>query len=120
MAVTGVYQREIVEVPFLLPDGKMLPHPALVISCEELQEVEQGLFYAVLISSKNIIPELTVPIKSEWLSSPLPKASYFVTHILNAFNVEDVISRHNCFLRQPFFDNIVDKVVANIVDADWK
>jgi hypothetical protein len=27
MAVSSVYQREIVEVPFVLPDGKVLPHP---------------------------------------------------------------------------------------------
>ena len=39
MAVNNVYQREIVEVPFALPDGKMLPHPALVISCDGLQIV---------------------------------------------------------------------------------
>ena len=44
MAVKQVYQREIVEVPFVLPDGKTLPHPALVISCDELQNVESGLF----------------------------------------------------------------------------
>ena len=44
MAVKQVYQREIVEVPFVLPDGKILPHPALVISCDELQNVESGLF----------------------------------------------------------------------------
>ena len=119
MAVISVCQREIVEVPFTLPDGQVLPHPALVISCEDLQDVEPGLFYAVLISSKNIIPELTIPIQSAWLSTPLPKASYFVTHIVNAFNVEEVISRHNCFLRQPFFDQVVDKIIANIVDGDW-
>ena len=119
MAVKQVYQREIVEVPFSLPDGKTLPHPALVISCDELQNVESGLFYAVLISSKNINPDLTIPIRSEWLSSSLPKASYFVTHIVNSFNVDDVISRHNCFLRNPYFDQVVDKVIANIIDGDW-
>lgn len=63
--MSQVHQREIVEVPFILPDGKILPHPALVISCDDLQTVEPGLFYAVLISSKNHIPELTIPIKSE-------------------------------------------------------
>lgn len=119
MAVNKVYQREIVEVPFVLPDGKVLAHPALVISCDELQTIEPGLFYAVLVSSKNIIPELTIPIKSEWLSSPLTKASYFVTHIVNSFIVNDVVARHNCFLRQPYFDQVVDKVIANIVDGDF-
>jgi len=119
MAVNQVCQREIVEVPFVLPDGKTLPHPALVISCDDLQNVELGLFYAVLVSSKNINPDLTIPIRSEWLSSPLPKASYFVTHIVNPFNVDEVISRHNCFLRQPYFDQVVDKVIVNIVDGNW-
>lgn len=114
-----IHQREIVEVPFTLPDGKILPHPALVISCDDLQIVELGLFYAVLISSKNIIPELTIPIRSDWLSSPLPKESYFVTHILHPFNIEDVITRHNCFLLKPYFDHVIDKVVANIVDGNW-
>ena len=30
MAVTRVNQGEIVEVPFELPDGSILPHPALI------------------------------------------------------------------------------------------
>lgn len=119
MAVAQVHQREIVEVPFTLPDGQILPHPALVISCDELQDVEPGLFYAVLISSKNHHPELTIPVKNEWLSSPLTKDSYFITHIVDGFNVDDVIARYNCFLRQPYFDNVVDKVIANIIDGDW-
>lgn len=78
------------------------------------------MFYAVLISSKNYHPGLTIPIKEEWLSSPLSKASFFVTHIVNVLNVEDVISRHNCYMRQPYFDEIVDQIVRNIVDADWE
>ena len=48
MAVTRVNQGEIVEVPFVLPDGSILPHPALVLSNEYLQDYEDGLFYAVL------------------------------------------------------------------------
>lgn len=45
MVVTRVNQGEIVEVPFELPDGSILPHPALVISNEYLQDYEDGLFY---------------------------------------------------------------------------
>ena len=48
MAITRVNQGEIVEVPFELPDGSILPHPALVLSNEYLQDYEDGLFYAVL------------------------------------------------------------------------
>ena len=99
MAVAKVHQREIVEVPFILPDGQILPHPALVISCDELQNIEPGLFYAVLISTKNHYPELTIPIQNEWLSTPLLQQSFFVTHIVSQFKVEDVYVHRNCFLR---------------------
>lgn len=119
MAIGRVHQREIVEVPFILPDGQILPHPALVISCDELQDIEPGMFYAVLISTKNHFPELTIPIKSEWLSMPLPLQSFFVTHIVNSFNVDDVFSHRNCFLRQPYFDDVVNRIVANIIDGAW-
>jgi hypothetical protein len=119
MAVAQVYQREVVEVPFSLPDGQILPHPALVISCDDLQNIEPGLFYAVLISTKNHHPELTIPIQGEWLSSPLSQQSYFVTHIISQFNCDDVIARHNCFLRQPYFDQVIDRIIGTIVDGDW-
>jgi len=92
---------------------------ALVISCDDLQLVEPGLFYAVLISSKNYFPELTIPIKNEWLSTPLSKSSFFVTHIVNPFNAEDVIARHNCFLLKAFFDGVIEKVISNIVEGNW-
>lgn len=63
MAVTNVEQREIIEVPFIMPDGTILPHPALVISRNQLQEDEDGMFYAVLISTKNHHPEYTISNK---------------------------------------------------------
>ena len=119
MAVARVHQREIVEVPFTLPDGQILPHPALVVSCDELQDVEPGMFYGVLISTKNLYPELTIPIQKEWLSSPLSQQSYFVTHIVNQFNCDDVLNRRNCFLRQPYFDQVIDRIIATIVDGEW-
>jgi hypothetical protein len=34
--------------------------------------------------------------------------------------VEDVITHHNCFLRQPFFDEVIDRIIANIVDGEWE
>ena len=59
MAVNKVSQREIVEEPYQLPDGSIKPHMALVLSTEKLQLAEEGMFYAVLISSKNLNPEFT-------------------------------------------------------------
>lgn len=115
MAVTRVEQREIVEVPFVMPDGQVLPHPALVISRDELQEDEDGMFYAVLISSKNHIPEYTIPIQNEWLNKPLGKQSYFITHLVNMFNVTDVMGRNNRFIKKMYFDRVIDTIIDNII-----
>lgn len=36
------HQRDIVEVNFLFPDGTFKPHPAIIVSNDELQEDEMG------------------------------------------------------------------------------
>ena len=95
MAVNKVSQREIIEVPYQLPDGNIKPHMALVLSTEKLQLAEDGMFYAVLISSKNLNPEFTMEIQSEWLSKPLTKRSYFVTHIVTYYRTDEVIQSFN-------------------------
>lgn len=45
------HQRDIVEVSFLFPDGTFKPHPAIIVSNDQLQEDEDGMFYLVLITS---------------------------------------------------------------------
>ena len=115
MAVNRVRQREIVEVPFVMPDGRVLTHMVLVISREEIQDYEDGLFYGVLISSKNHFPELTIPIKPEWLNKPLSKQSYFITHLVQQFNIEDVMGSYNIYLRAQYFETIIDTIVNNLV-----
>ena len=107
-----VRQREIVEVPFTMPDGRVLVHPGLVVSSDELQEVEDGMIY--VFSSKNHHPEYTIRIENEWLSKPMPKQSYFITHILGIYRVEEVISQKNCFIKERYFDKIIDKIVNSI------
>lgn len=115
MAVTRVTQSEIVEVPFAFPGGEVLPHPALVISRDELQDDEDGMFYAVLISTKNHYPEYTIPIKNEWLNKPLVRNSYFITHLINMFTVDEVMSKNNTFLKGEHFDYVIDRIIENVI-----
>jgi len=71
----------------MLPSGEIKTHPALVLSSTQLQEDEDGMFYAVLISSKNIIPDYTIKINPDWLyGGEMSKQSYFVTHIVSFFD----------------------------------
>ncbi len=116
MVVKQVYQREIVEVPFLLPDGSNKIHPALVVSLPDLQQEEEGLFYAVLISSKYHHPRYAIEIKPEDIISDnkLQKKSYFVTHIVSYFLCRDVTKRLGSFVSKSRFNEVVEAVIDNI------
>ena len=118
MAVTRVSQREIIEVPYQLPDGEIKPHMALVLSTEKLQDAEDGMFYAVLISSKNLNPEFTLEIKNEWLNKPLSKQSYFVTHIVSYYRTDEVVQSFNNFVKADYFDAIMNKVILSMFDIE--
>ena len=76
---------------------------------------ESKKYNAVLISTKNHIPEYTIPIKNEWLNKPLGKQSYFITHLVNMFNVTDVMNRNNRFFKKVYFDEVIDTIVDNII-----
>ena len=115
MAVTTVHQREIVEVSFKFLDGVNRTHPALVISTDELQDVEEGMFYAVLISSKNLHPEYTIEIKAEDIyNGTLDKKSYFVTHFIAYFTIDDIISKRGTFVKKEKFNEVVNTIIDNI------
>lgn len=114
MAVEQVLQREIVEVFYRTPEGSIKEHPALVLSTEELLEEENGMFYAVLISTKNHHPKYTIKIEDEWLSHPMGKESFFVTHIVTFFKLEDVVQRKNTFVKSKYFDKVLEKIFESI------
>ncbi|CAN5741539.1 hypothetical protein BH11BAC3_BH11BAC3_08220 [soil metagenome] len=48
-----VQQKDIIELNYQLPNGKLKAHPALVISNANFLETED-IFYAVMISSNSI------------------------------------------------------------------
>lgn len=115
MAVTSVHQREIVEVSFRFLDGVERIHPALVVSVDDLQKAEEGMFYAVLISSKNLHPEYTIEIKSEdILGENFDKKSFFITHFIAYFTLNDIVSRRNQFLKKDKFNEVVNTIIDNI------
>lgn len=118
MAIKRVSQREIVEVFYKTPEGIIKEHPALVLSTERLSNAEDGMFYAVLISTKNYLPEYTMRIENDWLYKPIAKQSYFVTHIVTFFKLKDVIRSNNNFVRQVYFNRILSKVIDSLFDVE--
>ena len=115
MAVSVVHQREIVEVSFRFLDGVDRIHPALVVSTDDLQQAEDGMFYAVLISTKNIHPEYTIEINpDDILGGNMDKKSYFVTHFIAYFTLNDIVSRRNQFVKKDKFNEVVNTIIDNI------
>ncbi len=50
-----IKQRDIIEIAFYT-GNKPEPHPAVVISSNNIFEIE-GFFYAILLSTKNLFPD---------------------------------------------------------------
>lgn len=105
-------QRDIVEINFLFPDGSFKPHPAVIVSNDELQDNE-GYIYLCMISYKPYNPEYCYELDDEMLTVPMLKKSYVKCHILVGDIERDVI-RKISRMKQPFFDEMVDKVIQSI------
>ncbi len=115
MAVKGFRRGEIVDVDFYFPDKDVtLHHPGVVVSSQELQEDEDGLIYILLISSKNIHPKYTIELTDEMVTKPLGKRSYFVTHFLMYFSIEEINFSYGRAIRQPYLDQVISKIIDSI------
>lgn len=119
MAVKDVHIGEIIDVDFYFADkDETLHHPGVVVSTPSLKVNEDGMIYVLLISSKNIHPQYTIPLTDEMVTKPLGKKSYFVTHFLMYFSLDEVNFSYGRAVRQPYLDKIISKTIDSIFG--WK
>lgn len=109
------HQRDIVEVNFLFPDGTFKPHPAIIVSNDELQIDEEGMFYLVLITSNDWInPQYSYPLTDEMIVGyTFSKPSLVKCQIITGYIERDVVKRLGS-IKQKYFDEIVDKIIESI------
>ena len=108
-------QADIVEVNFLFPDGACKPHPAIIVSNDELQDVE-GFFYLVLISSQefDFSSQYSYPLKDEMIMGhSFVKNSYVKCHLISGYTERDV-NRKLGSIKEKYFNEIVDKTIESI------
>ncbi len=108
-------QADIVEVNFLFPDGTIKPHPAIVISNNELHEVE-GFFYLVLITSKDYdySRQYSYQLRDEMVvGHSFEKQSYVKCHIISGYTERDVARKLGA-IKEKYFNEIVDKTIESI------
>ncbi len=104
-----VRQRDIVEIAFYT-GNKPEPHPAVVISKDDIFEAE-GFFYAILLSTKNLFPEFTIEITAGMINSPRNnRSAYAVCHMIQQFYPEDIITRTGSTLKSDAFEKLISKV----------
>lgn len=101
-------QRDIVEINFMFPDGNFKPHPAIIVSNNELQETEDFVYLA-LISSKSHNPQYCYQLEEHMLTFSMNKKSFVKCHHIVANMERDVIRRLGK-MREPFFDKMVEKI----------
>ena len=109
------HQRDIVEVNFLFPDGTFKPHPAIIVSNDELQENEDGMFYLVLITSNDWLnPQYSYPLTNEMIvGHTFSKPSLVKCQILTG-NIERDVTRRLGSIKEKYFNEIVDKIINSI------
>ncbi len=67
---------------------------------------------------QRVNPEFMIPIQNDWLNKPLRKESFFVTHIIDQFKVDEVMGCSNTYLKAYYFDYVVDEIIKNVIDGN--
>lgn len=106
------HQADIVEINFLFPNGTMKPHPAIIISNDELQMVE-GFVYLVLISSKNYNDGYSYPLTDDMISFKMKKQSYVKCQLITA-NPDETIIKKLGTIKEAYFREIQQKIIKSI------
>jgi hypothetical protein len=82
------------------------------VSNDELNEKED-FFYLVLISSKPYFPEYSYQLTDEMIDFKLSKKSYVKCQIITS-DKENGIIRKAGTMKEPFFSQMVDKIIYSI------
>ncbi|MEX1136320.1 MAG: type II toxin-antitoxin system PemK/MazF family toxin [Balneolales bacterium] len=92
-------KRQIIEVPF---NGG--PHPAVIISSEEVYQRE-GYYICVMITSSEDQDEFSFPLNDGDTLKPMEKKSQVRLHLISSFEDKDIISNsHRNSLKVETFD----------------
>lgn len=87
-----VNQRDVVFLNYLLPNGKFAPHPAIIVSTNDLYEAE-GIYYAVMLSTKAHNPDFMVTLTPDAFNYPTDTTSFAKCQLLLQVSDYDIIKR---------------------------
>lgn len=98
------HQRDIVELHYPTPNGKLKARPAIIVSQDETNDIE-GRFYALMMTSQNFHSEVTFEVTADMLNyTPNERSSFVTCHLLDPFYEDEVLRRFGTMKIQPFND----------------
>lgn len=107
-----VQQRDIIELNYELPNGKLKVHPGLVISNGNVLELED-IFYAVMISSNSMNEDFNFELDNSMLTKPLSKKSFVKCQLIQSYTTNEVISKISS-LKQAAFEKVLKKIFDTV------
>ena len=75
--------------------------------------MDEGFIYLCMISSKAYNPQYNYTLEDDMLTHPMQKQSYVKCQLLVG-NVERDVLRRISRLKQPYFDEVVEKIKETI------
>lgn len=106
-----IRQRDIVEVPFNMPEGGVLNHPVIVLSQDDVI-VDESAFIGVMLSSQNYNDLYSFEITQDMLSKkPNKDHCEARLHLVSLFSYNDVINNtfHNQ-IKSVYFRGLIEQI----------
>lgn len=108
----NIEQGLIVDINFLFPDGKFKPHPAIIVSNNNIYE-DEGFFYCVLLTTKNYNTQYTFELTNDMITKPMTVKSYVKCHIIGGYTERDINKTYG-HVKPEFFKKIQSKIIKSI------
>lgn len=107
-----VNQRDVVFLNFQLPNGQFKPHPAVIVSTDQLYEAE-SIYYAIMLSTKPHNPDFMVTLPPEAFNYSTDTTSFAKCQLLLQVSDYDIIKRFGSLKAQPFKE-IIEKIRSTV------
>jgi len=110
----AVNQRDIVEVQFPLPGGKVQHHPVVVVSNNDINEYEDA-FVGVMLSSQDYDDPFTFKF-TETMLTQKPRSKYQArSHLIQLFDESDVTRKRLGSVKIDAFNRLIDHIYNSVL-----
>lgn len=112
-----LYQGQIIECNFPIPNNGFKPHPVLVVSNNQLNELEDG-YVGVMISGIDTDDEYSFWLNNMMLQKPMKKKSQVRLHLINGFDERAVTMKHLNTMKPKYVEQVIDAIHHIVLNTE--